>query len=417
MTGLYMLGAFATAYLWWLLVATGPVPITLFGGQVDHVVSALAFGVLALAALRNSRPKNKTLVTLVLLYWLTSVPSIFLSSNMPSAIRGFLVDIGYGGMFLLLTMLNVRDWRLCRYAALAALITAEILLLYLRLFSDYSETVRFAIATDYASLAEFSDDDRTHADPNATAIGMVLTFLCALPLLFSATLLRTKVTIVAALVLLIYASTLLLSRTSTVMISVVLLIVTLSLNRKSGQTYVTSRGGPWIITGMLLVVAMQALIPDGSFDALWTRFTYITEGEAQPTARIDLMTLALECFLSTPVTVGFGCGYAATNPHNEFLRVLANSGALAFLVYCAILLRCYLVARNRARRFFRPVPLVEAMFWPFVFALFTYGHTKLYWVGLSLLWLVTDQVVVASRQYSPPARRSELNRSFRTSRT
>ena len=335
---------------------------------------------------------------------------------MPSAIRSFLVDIGYGGMFLLLTMLNVRDWRLCRYAALAALITAEILLLYLRLFSDYSETVRFAIATDYASLAEFSDDDRTHADPNATAIGMVLTFLCALPLLFSTTLLRTKVTIVVALVFLIYASTLLLSRTSAVMISLVLLIVTLSLNRKSGQTYVTSRGGPWIITGVLLVVAMQALIPDGSFDALWTRFTYITEGEAQPTARIDLMKSGLECFLSTPITVVFGCGYGATNPHNEFLRVLANSGALAFFAYCTILLRCYLVARNRARRFLQPVPLVDAIFWPFVVALLTYGHTKLYWVGLALLWLVADQAVTASRKYIPPASNSGYARGFRASR-
>lgn len=381
-------GIFFLALLFFLGLAAGPFPVRVSGILLDRVLSALVFVALLLACLRQSSYKGGLFTQVLGLYFLFLLPSVILAEDIGYSVDRFVIDLGYGALFYL--FISSREIRVTeiRWAALFGLLIIELVTVYLYNFSDYSDNVRFALSSDYEALAQYGNSvDSESVDPNTTAIGMVLTFLCAFPLLLETGGWKVKALLLVTFSLLIYSLLVLSSRTAIVAIILSMLVFffhALSLKRSVKKYFVRYLSAVILAVGFMLYFVVDADLVER---AIGRFFEGVVESESQSSGRLDLIETAFGCYFSSVQSILFGCGYSWSNPHNEFIKNLTNSGFFAAVLYVVWVFLFYVLARKRARQLSGTALLVDATFIPLLFSLMTYGHTKTFWAGLAIVWI------------------------------
>lgn len=384
------LWAAAIALPFFLLLAAGPFPLMVFGLLVDHIISALALGAVALQCILQPMKLRTTIGWCVALYLLVLLPSVLRSPELGSALDQYKKTFGYAALFFLFLAMRRPYVREIRIVSLVAFFGIGALIIYLYNFSDYARVVRFALSADYDRLTTYGPGlEAGNVDPNMTAFGMVLTFLCAFPLMLVQDKRGLNYLAALAVPVLVYVSAILMSRTAILCVALAaVLYVGRELTSRFSRTFVVRRLSARSVVVLAGVgITLYLLLEQDVVQATLRRFEGIVEQESETTGRLWLMERALNCVLDSVGNVLWGCGYAWSNPHNEFLRDLANSGFFSAASRIALLLTVWLIARRRAAYQFGQSFVVDMTFAVVTVMLLTYGHTKTFWFGLALIWL------------------------------
>ena len=373
-----------------LMLALGPYPLKIFGFLIDHIATLLLAIVCFLSLIKNSRKQITSLDMILIVYLFSIVPSIISSKDFDLSFERYIISLGYSAIFISITKINFTpaNYRLLFYTSLVSVISISILILSLYFYGNYTLDSRFAVASDYQSLAaEGHSTDSGAVDPNMTAMGMVLLFAFCLPGLISIRNNKTR----RHMILLFFIITLMLcvllnSRTGQISTLIISLIICFS--KKS----ISFADKNWLAINFLILLLLFSAysLYDIYITSITDRYTDMFENERGENGRIDLLTRAVETFFSTTKNIWAGDGYMIWNPHNVYVEHFVNSGfitgILNLILLSGLYFRCVKIA---IKKIGSPV-FVNVMMIPFLFMLTTYGHTKTFWVGLAFTWILAN---------------------------
>jgi hypothetical protein len=379
--------AFWVAFGYFFMLALGPIPVFVAGVSIDRITSALLLCVLLIARLRGRGDLSTPVIWLIGLYSAAVLPSVLASTDTIEALGPYLVALGYALTLALFVSLKVGSENPIRWGALLGLLTAELLTLYLYYSSGYQYDIRFAVSINYDAYAALGNSiESDNIDPNMTAMGMMLCYCCALPVVLQSRHIVVRFISVTALFLMIYCILLLQSRTGLVMIGALAVVViyhTAATNGLGRTTIPIAWAALLILTGLGLLSLIDIDVLDKAFE----RFDNAFENERENLGRLDMLEIGMDCYRTSLQTILLGCGFSWSNPHNEFVRALVNSGPIALVAFCFLVGLTYFYAREAASRKSQSAIYVDAIALPFMLAMLTYGHTKTLWVGLAIVWL------------------------------
>jgi len=117
------------------------------------------------------------------------------------------------------------------------------------------------------------------------------------------------------------------------------------------------------------------------------RFARIFEGdlEINETWRIMAAKNTLELWSDNLKKFVLGNGFFATNPHNEFLRMLGGSGFLGFILFSFMFVTFYMTCCRSRTAPIAYLVTQNALFAYILIMIQFYGHTKSLWVGFTFL--------------------------------
>lgn len=373
----------------YLFVAMGPLPVK-FNFIVWHHFFTILTSLIILSIFISRGNKNSynitdlTLITLQIFY----IPSVIFSDDMAESLYRYLLQLGFALTFLMLTKIKIDDefYGKNYKLSLIALLATSFLIIILFLTTDHTNIYRMALVINYEDLRSFGRQPDNAVDPNHTGMGLMFLFAFCLPGLhkyhkgFSRFLWIFIITL-----LVMICSAILESRTA--MIGILIAILTYSrLVYRQNSIYFF----PVIIVGSFLffAIAFFLLLRLEIFDLIISRFDIngiIADATSQD-GRIFLLEEAISVFTSNYKTLLWGRGYYLMNPHNDYIKIFVNSGVIAGLLFHAYLLMFYFrIKKNSIKK----IKIFWIVFLPLLFAMTTYGHVKLFWLGLGMSWILS----------------------------
>jgi len=375
-------------------LALGPFPIYFFSISIENISSLLVgISLAALLLSRRSQQNSRKISTnyVLLFFYLSLMPSVLFSSNLDLSASRFFIFSAYFLLFAISININysLYFYKKIYYISLLSLVIVCLLIIYLYFFSDYSETVRFALASnfdDYANEGQFAESGAV--DPNMTAIGLVLTFALCIPGIKTSDNFRFRnFKLVCISCLLLIALWCLQSRTGLIAYSLILVFVHFGKLSK----FLTVKVLLFLFVFLIILVSF-AILAAGDTAEYWARFDlkYILQYESEPGGRIDHINRSFSDILTSGKSLILGVGFFTSNPHNEFLRIFRDSGILSGLIFIFFLIIFYLNLKRDAIRLHAKSNFLNASFFPLLFMLTTYGHTKTLWAGLVFSYIVSQ---------------------------
>ena len=363
-----------------VLIGLGPLPFTILGLLIDHIFTlALSFSIIVSACAYPLRFTSLSIA--VLIYLLSLVPSVIHAGDLEHSFSRFLITCGYG---VTVAILFCRPRQIVRFEyivrlAQVALLFSSVIILFFYVLSVFSLNERFSIGAGLELALGYVD---FKVDPNTTSMGLVLLFSLCVPYLTRA---NNNFLKSAGLCLLITLSIIaivsLASRTA--IIAMLILAIIVFLNRQSSASKLSDK---FLFGFVFFVVFFLA-----DYVSLANRFDLnVMQHEANlDTGRFSLIRVAIDEYNQSLWNYLFGMGYAHTNPHNEYLRNFFDSGVFVGFYNVFLLAFVYFSSRKKSICNVGNPYFVDAVALPFFFMLLTYGHTKIYWVGLAFIWLVS----------------------------
>jgi hypothetical protein len=369
-----------------IMLGMGPFPFKILGVPVDYLATGLLLSSIFIGASRVDKKHINVIGIILISYVISLYPSVLISSDFDKSLGRYIITMIYALMFLLLLKVNFSNYlyRLHQFVAILIFSFISLACIYIYYFSNYSGLTRFALVNDYSNFdAESYRGESSGVDPNMTAMGLILLLAFSYSGINSIKNTKLKILVVffclanLLLVLSIFAS-------RTAFISALISFIPIFFSVLSIKEKKFMLG-----LAFILVVPM-AVIFGGLFDNIVNRFDGGVAAEFDSTdGRISLISDGYHIFTSSFLDFIFGNGYFLSNPHNEYLRNFFDSGVIVGILHLILLIYFFYACRKRAKINMGHSGYVDAMFFPFLFMLGTYGHTKTFWVGLAFTWIVS----------------------------
>lgn len=367
-----------------LMLATGPFPFEVCGLSLDHLATGCLLVAASLGFLVAPRKKVYRIDILLLAYMISLIPSVILSVDFAQSLERYLISILYAVILSIVMRIDFgsRGYRAYSLVSLFVFSIVSLGCIYIYYFSAYSGNVRFALVRDYGNFdVEFYNGASGGVDPNMTAMGLVLLFTFSYQQINRIGNVRIKMLSASFLIVTFFVVlSIFASRTAFICALISFFPVLLKvLSRKQKRNFLVL---------VLLMLALMMPFFDGLFNNMIGRFGGSVSTLADD-GRIQLMIEGYDIFMSSAKNILFGYGYFTLNPHNEYLRNFFCSGVVSGILYVSLLVSFYIACRNRAKIGIGHSGYVDALFFPFLFMLATYGHTKTFWVGLAFSRIVS----------------------------
>lgn len=388
---------FLGVFPFFISLAFGPLPFSIFGINTDYIATGLLAALLIIALPHKLVIGRVSVNLLMLSYFLSILPSVIESENISISFYRFIISLGYG--LILLLAINVRISLRCYKSvikiAIFAIYIACFTVIYLYLFSDYSGEIRFLISTDYLDALQGIDSSTQTVDPNMTAMGLVMLFSFSLVGILEMIKSKKRFFLIMGISFLITLSIIILqSRTAMLMLLLMMITLLFFDERISKNNRIKI-----MLVLLISIPIVLSITGEGIINNIIDRFVNLEKYESNDTGRIDLISRAYVEYIYNIKNLVIGKGYMLTNPHNEYLRNFFDSGIIGgffhlgflFVVISTIFRRSKL---NHGHRIYANLTLL-----PYLFMLFTYGHTKTFWVGIAFSWIVS-RVKFADNQHS-----------------
>jgi hypothetical protein len=386
------------AVLYFSTIFTGPLPISVSGVKLEHLLAG-SLGALFVtsALLRAAAPRSA--IVIIGAFCILLSPSVLAAQDSTRALTNYISMAGYGFIFLAAPG-YLRGYRESAYKWLIVM------------------GAIFVVAFAIMSVIELSEGlSRITAskvtDPNHTAFGLGILFILLIErqaLGLSLKKMRLLVIGAAGLSLLILMS-------RTVLLGLVLsltLSIFIALIRLGPRAPVTKES--CIVLCLLLLLGCILLIDMPLFEPLRDKFVNSVELFLRDNRRGGLIVDSFNLYFASKESWLWGIGYFETNPHNEYVRYLTNAGLLGFAWLMAMLVWLYRYTVESLSEMPKVYVLQNWIFWFAVLYLFTYGHTKTFWIGPFFLVFHRLLSIEESRRQSNPSRRYTSTRGEHLSR-
>jgi hypothetical protein len=287
-------------------------------------------------------------------------PSVIFTVHQTEALASLAVTASYIAFGILLTLGPRKVLAIAEIWL--AVIGAVIAIIAICLYIMAPATARFAIAVGSSGEGRI--------DPNTTAVGMGFCGAIALTLFLRSKLAWKKGAYLFLFIIQMTAEGLLLSRTAILSSLLALTVAGIFMNTRWRIVIVLFLA---IATGSLFFISSSQAI-----ESLANRLSNPFAAEQDAGAgRVQLAITSLEKWTQSPVAFVFGIGPGSLNPHNEYLRFLACGGIVTFFIF---LIGVTATARAALRTSYAP-PFIYFMVY-----LLTYGHTKMIWIPMAILF-------------------------------
>lgn len=373
--------AIVAIFLFLLFIGTGPIPIKILGMKVDYLISM--FFLLSIVNLANYRIKINKFLYILVFYCSLILPSVIFSENFIFSLENYFYTLAYAFIAYISTMSNIslENYSKLYKISIISIVLSCSLILFLYSFSDYVGQMRFRIVTNINKSAEDINLLTESVDPNITAIGLTFLFLFIMPGIIKLKIALKKLVLTSLISLLIFSLLILQSKTAFAMIFLaILMFFIVKSNIKINYTYVLL-----LMATLLPIIVFQS----SEFFSIIDRFSNSIESESQPTGRIDLITSQFHILLSSYKNILIGNGFMISNPHNEYLKNLFNSGMLGFLGFISLIAFLIFTVTRNSKINHGNTLFAWLMLIPYLFSLGVYGHTKSLWVGAALCLIVS----------------------------